>query len=214
MLELPVKPNRNADLFIELSTRLMDSSRITSQSQQLDDFDQEISQGPPATPWVPTLICPYIPHVSEWLRSLAVRFGVRSWMSYGGNMAQSFSNFKDKYHNSKSQFSIYAIDCSCGTKYVGESGRNLKVRIGEHKLQSSNSAISLHTRTAGDNHVITENMTTVIAQERNPRKRKFMESAVIKSKAARLCNTGPSVYVSDIWSPSLASLARSLAMLD
>ncbi len=31
-------------------------------------------------------------------------------------------------------------------RYVGESGRNLKVRVHEHKLRSSKSALSLHVR--------------------------------------------------------------------
>ncbi len=57
-------------------------------------------------------------------------------------------------------------------------------------------------------------MTTVITQEKNMRKRKFIESLCIKSKAPKLCSVGGSVVVSDIWDPSLPHIARSLKDLD
>ncbi len=214
LLNLPIRTNKNRPVNLDISAHLTNATGIDSQSQQLDEMDQEVPQGDQPTPWVPTLICPYIPGVSERLRSLAARFGVRNWLSYSGKLSENFGTYKEQFHSSKSRFAVYALDCSCGAKYVGESGRNLKIRVREHKRPTSKSALSVHIREARDDHTIEENSTTVLTQEKNLCKRRFMESAVIKAKSRRLCNNGPSVYVSDTWNPSIAKLARSLSVLD
>ncbi len=36
--------------------------------------------------------------------------------------------------------------CSCGCKYIGESKRNLKVRLSEHLYQSSTTSFSVHLK--------------------------------------------------------------------
>ncbi len=165
------------------------------------------------------LCCPYVPSLSERLRSSAARFGIRTWFTYGEKLAENFSGgYKDKYHISKACFSVYSLACQCGTRYVGESRRNLKIRVNEHKQRTSKSALSLHVHEDREeqdgDHQIQEDSATVITQERNLRKCRFIESACIKVKAARLCNNGPSVYMSDIWNPTIARLARSLSALD
>ncbi len=179
----------------------------------------------PVRKWLPTLITPYVPNLSEKLRSVASRCGVRSWFTYGGKVGDSVCQFKDKLHLSKSSNSVYSVSCSCGTHYVGKSGRNLKIRIHEHCLASSKSTLSLHVRAENDRieqdpestedrHEIDGLSTFIISQERNARKRRLMESICIKSKAAKLCNIGGSVSVSDIWDPSLPKIARLLRNLD
>ncbi len=126
-------------------------------------------------------------------------------------------------HFSKSQNSIYTVKCECGEKYVGESTRNLKIRIHEHGLKSSKSTISLHIKSENEilqqanepeTHQIDELSPAIISQEKNFRKRRFIESVCIKSRARDLCNVGGSVAVSDIWDPSLPKVARTLPMLD
>ena len=39
---------------------------------------------------------------------------------------------------------IYNIPCTCGREYIGETGRNLRARIGEHKyaIQHGNNIMS------------------------------------------------------------------------
>ncbi len=108
--------------------------------------------------------------------------------------------------------------------------RNLKIRVHEHALPSSKSAISLHVRDSlaaieeikkvnpefepEDNHEVLPESTIVISQERNTRKRKFIESICILSKAPRVCNLGPSAEVSHMWNPNLTCVARALPALD
>ncbi len=98
---------------------------------------------------------------------------------------------------------------------MGESGRNLKIRVQEHMYPSSKSSLSLHVKAKKESdceeaHAIDKKSATVITQERNPRKRRFIESACIKAKRRALCNTGPSLAVSDTWDSSLSHVARKL----
>ncbi len=106
---------------------------------------------------------------------------------------------------------------------MGETARNLKVRIHEHRLKSSKSTLSLHVCAANEllrlqhlpeDHEVDGMSTTVICQERNLRKRKFIESVVIKSKAPKLCNLGGSVGVSGVLDPSLPMVAKRLKDID
>ncbi len=94
--------------------------------------------------WMPTLISPYVPGLSERLRFLSAKCGVRTWLSYGGKTCDSLTHFKEQYHRSKAQHAVYMVSCECGCHYIGESMRNLKIRIHEHELKSSKSTISLH----------------------------------------------------------------------
>ncbi len=144
-------------------------------------------------------------------------------MSYGGKTCDSLTHFKEQYHRSKAQNAIYTVSCDCGCHYVGESMRNLKIRIHEHELKSSKSTISLHIleeneklrkRNLPQTHRIDHLSPNLISQEKNFRKRKFIESICIKSKSHHLCNMGGSVAVSDIWDPSLPKIAKLLKALD
>ncbi len=72
----------------------------------------------------------------------------------------------------------------------------------------------LRKRHLPQHHKIDPVVTSLISQEKNGRKRKFIESLYIKSKATNLCNVGGSVVISDIWDPSLPNIAKSLKILD
>ncbi len=219
---MPIPGNRAQEPFMDISGNHMDPTQ-ENQREQLQAIENQQGEdnnvGQRAAKWQPTLCCPYMPGLSERLHFSAARFGIRTWFTYGGNLSENFSGvYKDKYHISKAHYSVYSLACQCGTRYIGESGRNLKIHVNEHKQRSSKSALSLHIHEDREeqdgDHQIQEDSATVITQERNLRKRRFIESACIKAKAAQLCNNGPSVYVSDVWNPTLSRLARSLSALD
>ncbi len=178
-------------------------------------------QQPPRC-WIPTLFTPYCPGLSERLRNLSAKSGVRNWYAYSGKTKEKVSNFKDKLHQSKNQNTIYTIACKCGVRYIGESIRNLKIRVHEHKLKSSKSALSLHVREFEDpnidaedaDHSVVKKSTLVLGEEKNTCKRKFVESVCIVAKAPRVCNLGPSVQVSEIWNTNLAAVAHALPNFD
>ncbi len=222
ILELPVRSAPLRDTEDEIAETETDSAPTVDQSQQLHCASNSVQTQQNlgrSILWTPTLFCPYIPGVSERLKNLAARYGVRHWQSYGGKISDLVCTFKDKYHSSKSMFSVYSISCFCGTRYLGESGRNLKIRLHEHSLKSSKSSISLHMKEENEKekanrHKINPQSAILITQERNTRKRKFIESVCIKARRASLCNTGPSFAILDIWDSSLPKIAKRMEKLE
>ncbi len=130
ILNLPVHPENNLSLSL--------------------DHSLGGSPGVP-TPWVPTVISPYVPGTSERLHSLAAKYGIRNWMSYGGKLSDRLCCFKDQFHQSKCQNAVYSVSCLCGMRYVGETARNLKIWIHEHTLKSSKSTTQNKNNTIQNN---------------------------------------------------------------
>ncbi len=93
------------------------------------------------------LLIPYIPGISDRLKIIAHRNGVRSWYSYSGRIGDGLSaTYKDRVHVSKQRHAVYKASCICGILYIGETDRNLKVRISEHKNATSVSSLSENLR--------------------------------------------------------------------
>ena len=88
---------------------------------------------------------------------------------------------------SESNVGVYYVPCKdCDSKYFGETGRSLKVRIGEHKracrLGSENNMIAKHSW--DNDHRINWEESKIIYKESNIGKRRVVEGALIG-----LCNT-------------------------
>ncbi len=112
---------------------------------------------------------------------------------------------------------MYCANCSCGAQYVGETNRNLKVRLSEHKQNSSKSALSIHIQEHKHDsspHEIVPHNTIILAREKNNLKRKITESLCIQHKAARLVNLGTSVELPDVWMRCAEVLRNQLADID
>ncbi len=160
----------------------------------------------------PHMIIPFVPGTSDRLRKLAAQFGLGTWFAYPGKLTDMFTRFRGRVHSSKAQDTIYCVSCSCGIQYVGESGRNLKVRIAEHMRNSSKSALSYHLSNYQHKPILKH--TQVLATEKNLHKRKIIESLCISNKKSRLCNTGVSVELPLIWQLCAPMVSRQLAKSD
>ena len=74
---------------------------------------------------------------------------------------------------------MYKINCkNCDKKYIGETGRDLRTRITEHKRnirnEEANSLIYRHTDTTG--HDFDFDNTEILATEQNGGTRRFLEA--------------------------------------
>ncbi len=96
----------------------------------------------------PMLLTPFVPRVSEELRKIATKYGVTCWHTFPGRPIDCFTAHRGRQHASKRKNCVYCTVCSCGKKYIGETNRNLKVRMKEHLQQSSNTAFSAHLKPA------------------------------------------------------------------
>ncbi len=160
----------------------------------------------------PTMIVPFVPGTSDKLRKVAGQFGLGTWFSYPGRLFDLFTSHRGRIHLSKARDSVYCLSCSCGTQYVGESNRNLKVRIGEHLRNSSRSALTDHL--LSNDHQPLLKQTQILARESNNFKRKIIESLCIDHKKSRLCNTAVSIELSPIWSLCAPMVTKQVSKSD
>ncbi len=145
------------------------------------------------------LLVPYIPGLSDRLRNVAKRYEMQMWFSYRGRVGDGFSTtYKDKAHFSKSRHAVYKAVCSCGHEYIGESERNLKVRVLEHESANSASSLSNHLKISKA-HQLEPNRTVAITYEKHYLCRKMLESLYILHNPTALCNVGPSTEMSEMW---------------
>ena len=78
---------------------------------------------------------------------------------------------------------MYRIPCECGLVYIGETGRNLSLRLKEHKTNCEKaklqkSAVAKHSWT--NDHRIKWNEVSILATESHKFSRKMRESIEIE----------------------------------
>ena len=100
---------------------------------------------------------------------------------------------------------VYKIDCNdCEAVYVGETGRQLKVRVNEHKedvrKQKMLSNVYMHSR--DNNHSFDFNNVNVLDRHSNANSRKQLES-IYTFKSELTINRA--YDLNDIYSPLFAS---------
>ncbi len=145
------------------------------------------------------LLIPYVKGVSDQLRNIANRFGIRSWFSFSGKLGNGFSaTYKNQLHQSKLRNAVYRAVCTCGRGYIGETERNVKVRLLEHKSTTSTSSLSQHLAITMA-HQLDANRTAIVSKEKHVFRRKLLESLFICNTPTAICNRGPSLRLSDMW---------------
>jgi predicted GIY-YIG superfamily endonuclease len=106
---------------------------------------------------------------------------------------------------------IYNIPCECGRSYVGETGRPLSVRIGEHKLNLKNGLLDkskLARHAFEEDHQISWNEAKILEIEVNGRQRKYKESAHVACMENPISQ--PSLEFPRIWIPLVKEEVNNL----
>ena len=97
-----------------------------------------------ATP-VTTATIPYIKGTSETIARILQPYNIRVAHKPITTLRQLLMNVKDKDEPSDSRGAVYKIKCcDCQATYIGETGRNLNVRLTEHKRATRNGDINNH----------------------------------------------------------------------
>ena len=150
----------------------------------------------------PLVILPYVQGVTERVtRILAPHAKVAS--KPGKNLRGILVKPKDSREKKANTGVVYQYECQCGKVYVGETGRSLKTREGEHKRAIRNgddnhSGISKHVIETG--HTISWDGVKILAFENNWRKRKIKEGIFIAKKGqSSLLNTKPGIPMHDVY---------------
>ena len=96
---------------------------------------------------------PYVPGVSEKISKLLRREGIRVAHT-SRRLRNRLVNAKDPMEPGKKKGAVYQIKCSCGSSYIGETGRPKTVRMKEHVsdikfARGDKSATAKHFETCG-----------------------------------------------------------------
>ena len=97
-----------------------------------------------ATP-VTSATIPYIKGTSETIARILRPYDIRVAHKPITTLRQLLTNVKDKDEPSDRRGAVYKIKCfDCQATYIGETGRNLNVRLTEHKRATRNGDINNH----------------------------------------------------------------------
>ena len=92
-----------------------------------------------------TATIPYIKGTSETIARILQPYNIRVAHKPITTLRQLLTNVKDKDEPSDRRGAVYKIKCcDCQVTYIGETGRNLNVRLTEHKRAIRNGDINNH----------------------------------------------------------------------
>ena len=80
-----------------------------------------------------TMVIPYVKNIAEKIRRQAHKFNVRTVFSSPDTIGRRLTRVKPPRTPLDTKNCIYSLTCGCGEKYIGETRRALKCRIGEHE---------------------------------------------------------------------------------
>ena len=126
---------------------------------------------------------PYIGPASHKIeRILRNEAGIKVYHSSENKLFEALCTHKDSVNESQKP-GVYRIPCGCGLVYIGETGRNLLVRLKEHKTncekaKRDKSAVTKHTWTY--DHRIKWDEATILAIDSHKFSRKMRESIEIE----------------------------------
>ena len=127
--------------------------------------------------------------------------GIKVYHSSENKLFRALCTHKDNVNESQKP-GVYRIPCECGLVYIGETSRNLSVRLKEHKTncekaEQDKSALAKHTWTY--DHRIKWDEATILAIDSHKFSRKMRE--LIEHVDQQSSNiVGPTLLVQHCWS--------------
>ena len=141
----------------------------------------------------PLVTLPYTEGVSEDIRQVCRKFGLKVVFRSGLSLRSMLSRVKDTLVMEKRSKVVYRIPCSCGKKYIGETVRRLETRMKEHQdaYQKGSLEKSALAEPAWENpHLIKWEEATVIDQARTHKELLLKEAIHIRLQHSYLNRDG------------------------
>ena len=145
------------------------------------------------------VVVPYVQGLSEKITRIYKKYGISTSVRPNSTLRQLLVHPKDKLEALENGEIVYRIPCKmCNKSYIGETGRQLKTRIDEHKKDVNSissqtftrnkrkesqstihkSAITDHVATS--NHIIDWEGVKIVDKESNRRRRHVREAIWIR----------------------------------
>ena len=150
---------------------------------------------------------PYVEGLTQNLNRLLMKNGIKCAISSRGQrLRDHISKIKDP-QAPETKPCVYEIPCHCGKKYIGQTGRKLKVRITEHKRDvrydnRAGSAFVEHLYEQGD-HAPMWDKAKVVDNEEHLTKRLTKEAMHIYLEKGRAINRMEGTAFSSLWDTCL-----------
>jgi len=149
-----------------------------------------------------TAFLPYIQGVTDRIGRILRKQDIKTIFKPPQSISEFLPSPKDQVQALLSK-GVYKVPCSCGSVYIGETGRSVKTRISEHsrcvRLRSfSSSAIAEHHQNTG--HKILFEESSVLAKTSHYYHRKIREAIEI-FKNPNNFNRGDGYTLTNIWKP-------------
>ena len=125
------------------STRTMNCNKDFVRRNTYKNTEPKVTNND-ATP-VTTVTIPYVRGTSETIARILQPYNIRVAHKPITTLRQQLTKVKDKDEPNCRQGAVYKIKCcDCQATYFGETGRNLNVRLTEHKRATRNGDINNH----------------------------------------------------------------------
>ena len=144
---------------------------------------------------------PYVRGVSDKICRFLNRAGVKTFYSRSAKIRDIISHPKDPLPKDQAPC-VYAIPCSCGEQYIGQTKRPLKVRLSEHeaatrKGKKEHSALAEHACNEGHQPLWRE--TSKLARVSHLGMRLAREALEIKVNETSTINRNDGKQISGMW---------------
>lgn len=155
----------------------------------------------PDTEVTPKILClPYVRGLSESIEKSCANLNIKTVFTAKRTLRSLLTRVKSKPDKERVKGVVYKIDCSCGSTYIGETGRTLDTRVKEHKravrMDHTNNGIAVHANSTL--HDIRWDSAEVIEQENNWLKRRYKEALQIRA-AKETMNLDAGIQLNPIW---------------
>ena len=171
---------------------------ITSAPRNLDRRIEDSTQK------LTTVCLPYIKGLAERIQKICCPYDIETVFTSGSPLRRYLFRVKPPTEFNMTKNCIYSISCSCGKIYKGEIGRQLKVRIEEHRKvvvrgEIEKSGVVDNIWKEKGNHLPLWDKVEIIDRAEHWRIRRLKVSAHILGYNDLLSR--PSIELNTIWEP-------------
>jgi predicted GIY-YIG superfamily endonuclease len=153
-----------------------------------------------------TILLPYVSGLSEDLRRICCKQGIRIVFTTPTTLRQQLTRVKDKDPPLNRSGVVYRIPCSCGLAYIGETKRMLETRLKEHMAATRRGEID---KSAMAEHVWSHqhqpqwDETSILDQDNKHILRIKEALHIMLANPQTLINRDQGTAISDCWTPVL-----------
>ena len=168
--------------------------------------------------WISTVVIPYRRTTSDDIRRILNKFNIKVAFQATNTLRRKLVKLKDPLSDSEKSDCVYRLNCAdCEACYIGQTARQLDVRVKEHKRCTktrpnnpislkkleNDSAIAAHALL--NEHRVNFDQPSVLKQGFHTHKERLLTEALLINSTASAVNRSDGADLSPIWQAILSS---------